>query len=265
MKMKIKEWEYLLVSVLLLTMILSFSTIHTLYSRQAELTNRINELESVCDHNDLLLEQIKESEKTIKSMEERLMDLEKMLFNFKRTTRIISGNDNDNELSGYEKENNIASRGISEKVKWTPTTMPLDMPSGVSAEKYESAFKGTPLEGIGEMLVFVGAEMEINDLVLAGVIAHETDWGNSRLAREKNNLAGLNACGDVYNNAFSFDSRIDSIMFLGNLLVTKYCPGGKFFGGSYDLKGVGVKYAEDPLWAEKVAGCMKKILDKCEN
>lgn len=257
-KIKIKRWEFLLISILILTIILSFSIVNALYSRQEELVNEIEKLEYVHSQNILLNEQIQESKDILEDMEKRLDSLEKMLFNLKRMSVIIEGS-NENE---FVQINKISSRGQEEQ--FTATTMPLNMPSGISAERFENAFRGTALEGIGEMLVFAENETGINSLILAGVIVHETGWGSSRLAKEKNNLAGLNACGDAYNNAFSFDSRIDSIMFLGNLLSTKYCPGGKFFGGGFNLDGVGVKYAEDPLWAKKVAGCMKIILTKSE-
>ena len=49
-------------------------------------------------------------------------------------------------------------------------------------------------------------------------------------------------------------------MFLAELLAVKYAPGGCYYGGSFDLRGVGVRYASDPGWAEKVAGCVKKIV-----
>ncbi len=51
-------------------------------------------------------------------------------------------------------------------------------------------------------------------------------------------------------------------MFLARLLATHYAPGGKYYGGSHDLQGIGVKYASDPGWAAKVAGCVKYIVKR---
>lgn len=62
----------------------------------------------------------------------------------------------------------------------------------------------------------------------------------------------------------AFDSRAGSIMFLAELLAVHYAPGGKYFGGSFDLTGVGVRYASDPAWARKVAGCMRVIMQRAE-
>ena len=99
-------------------------------------------------------------------------------------------------------------------------------------------------------------------MVLAAIAAHESGWGRSKLARDKNNLAGLGAYdGQEYSAGIRFDSRASSIMFLAELLAVKYAPGGCYYGGSHDLQGIGARYASDPLWAEKVAGCMKMIAE----
>ena len=106
--------------------------------------------------------------------------------------------------------------------------MDIMTPSGMSEEDMETALKGTGLEGIGESLVEAEGETGINALVLAGICAHESGWGRSRIAKEKNNLAGLGAYdGQEYSAGIRFDSRADSIMFLARLLATHYAPGGK--------------------------------------
>ena len=97
-------------------------------------------------------------------------------------------------------------------------------------------------------------------MVLAAICVHESGWGRSKLARERNNLAGLGAYdGAEYSRGIAFDSRAASVMFLADLLATKYCLGGCYYGGSFDLEGVGVRYASDPRWAAKVAGCVVLI------
>ena len=139
-------------------------------------------------------------------------------------------------------------------------TMPITQPSGLDAAFFERAFAGTELVGIGEALIAAEAETGVSALVLAGICTLETGWGSSRLAREKNNMAGLGAFdGREDECGFAFDSRDESILYLARLLAVDYAPGGQFFGGSHDLAGVGVRYASDPAWASKVAGCMGAI------
>ncbi len=142
------------------------------------------------------------------------------------------------------------------------TSEPIKRPSGLDANFLERAFAGTELAGLGECLIAAEADTGISALILAGIIAHESGWGTSRLARDKGNLAGLGAYdGQEYSAGIRFDSRADSIMYLARLLATHYAPRGKHYGGSHDLQGIGVRYASDPGWAAKVEGCMKIIAE----
>ena len=129
--------------------------------------------------------------------------------------------------------------------------MDIMTPSGMSEEDMETALKGTGLEGIGEALVQAEEATGINALVLAGICAHESGWGTSRLAREKNNLAGLGAYDHSPGSAICFESREECVMFLARLLRER--PGS--------LEEIGTWYAADPGWAAKVAGCMRVIVE----
>ena len=163
-------------------------------------------------------------------------------------------------LLELEQERAMSSRGGRQL---TLGTMPLTTPSGYSAARFERAFAGTELAGIGEALVAAEEDTGINALVLAGICAHESGWGASRLAKDKCNLAGLGAYpGAEYSAGITFGSRAGSVMFLAELLAVKYAPGGCYFGGSFDLAGVGVRYATDPGWARKVAGCVRSIAER---
>ena len=260
--MRIKRWQFLIVSTLLVTMILAIACLSDAWTRQEKLELQLQELEGVNELNEQLIHQLRDSRELIKVMDERLVELETMLLNLQRMQRIVNGVD---AGAGFEAAplSSLSSRGGRETL--TAVTMPATMPSGFSAGKFERAFKGTGLEGIGAALVAAEAEHGINAVLLAGVIVHETGWGGSRLARDKNNLAGIGAYdGNEYECGFTFDSRTGSIMFLARLIAVDYAPGGKFFSGSHDAEGIGVRYASDPRWAQKVAGCMRLILQRAE-
>ena len=90
------------------------------------------------------------------------------------------------------------------------------------------------------------------DVVLAAICAHESGWGRSKLARERNNLAGLGAYdGREYACGMTFDTRADCIDYLARLLAGR--PG--------TLTEVGAWYAEDPGWSAKVGACVKIIAE----
>ena len=236
--MKVKPWQFLLVSTLILAGILAFHA-----ASQA----RQDELRALEQEREQQIQQLQDLRRQLQKASDRLEELETMLLNLRQMERIVA--------------RSVPSRSGRPDA----TTIPVTTPSGFSAARFERAFAGTPLAGIGEALVQAEAETGINALVLAGIIAHESGWGTSRLAQEKQNLAGLGAYdGAEYSSGITFDSRAGSIMFLARLLATHYAPGGKHFGGSHDLQGIGARYASDPRWAEKVAGCMRVIMQRAE-
>jgi len=192
--MKLRRWQFLLISMLIILIILALGT----------------------DRYFALVRQAQEQ------------------IRLQRTEQIVSGT--------------LPSRGGHQ---CTATTMPVTTPSGFSAARFERAFAGTPLAGIGEALVQAEAETGVNALILAGICAHESGWGQSRLAREKNNLAGLGAYDDAPGRAMRFESRAECVMFLARLLRER--PGS--------LEEIGTWYASDSRWAVKVAGCMRIIAE----
>ncbi len=228
---------FLTVSVLIVAGALAVSTVSQ--ARQ----ERLRELEREKEQQ---LQRLHEIRQQLDEAAERLETLETMLLNLRRMEQIVT-----------------RSAAPSRSGRLDATTMPVTTPSGFSAARLERVFAGTGLNGIGGALVAAEAETGINALLLAGVVAHETGWGQSRLAREKCNMAGLGAYdGSEYSSGITFDSRAGSIMFLARLLATHYAPGGKYFGGSHDLAGIGARYATDPAWAQKVAACMRVIVGR---
>ena len=190
--------------------------------------------------------QLDATQEQLRLMTERVSDLERSYEDISSVWRAID-------------DSRHLSRGHSHSAK----TLPVDSNSYFTEQMFEKAFAGTGLEGIGSALIDAEADYKVNAVILAGIIVLETGWGNSQLAKNKNNLAGINACGsNVYANATHFNSKNDCVYHLAKLLSTHYSPGGKYFGGSYDIQGINKRYAEDPKWSSKVAGCMKIIFNK---
>lgn len=105
--------------------------------------------------------------------------------------------------------------------------------------------------GLGPALVAAEAETGVNAVLLAAIIAHESGWGTSALARDKNNMAGLGAYdGREYSAGMAFATREESVMFLARLIARKPCG---------TLDEIGAWYATDPAWPAKVAACVEKI------
>lgn len=101
--------------------------------------------------------------------------------------------------------------------------------------------------------VYINAAMELAFAI------HESGWGMSAIARDKNNLFGIDAYDhDPYNSAKSFDSIQACIeyhvqYFLGTRYFdpTYHVAFGTNFGNKY--QGMNYKYASDAYWGEKIA------------
>jgi beta-N-acetylglucosaminidase len=225
-----KRWQYLLFSTALAVIVLAVGTGSYLAIVRQE---RLEALEQTERDAEAYLEKLREARDQLREAEERLEALEDMLLNLHQMQQIAE-----------------RSAAPSRGGRITLATMPLTTPSGFTAERLERVLADTGLAGLGQ--AFYGAEKAygVNGVVLAAICAHESGWGASRLARERNNLAGLGAYSAGMGMAF--ESRADCIEYLARLLAGR--PG--------TLAEVGRWYAEDPGWAAKVAGCVRGLVER---
>jgi beta-N-acetylglucosaminidase len=94
---------------------------------------------------------------------------------------------------------------------------------------------------------------------------HESGFGTSRIARDKNNIFGMNATdSNPYGNATGFETLQDGISYHAHYYVSnKYLNymADVYNGGALGNKGAGfnVSYASDPYWGEKIASIYYRI------
>ena len=99
----------------------------------------------------------------------------------------------------------------------------------------------------------------VNAIIATGIAANESAWGKSKIAKQKNNLFGLNAVdsspGESANYYPSTDACVKEFtqyhMSKGYLFPKDW----RYFSGALGNKasGINVKYASDPYWGEKAA------------
>lgn len=145
------------------------------------------------------------------------------------------------------------------------TNYDLRTPSNLTGEQIEVILRGTELEGLGttyaEAEIFYG----INALVLVGISAHESGWGTSKLARERNNLFGFQAYDSDIDKAMYFDSKEECILHVARHLSEKYLsPDGRYHKG-YTLSDVNYYYASDEKWSVKIASMMGRFVNQLES
>ncbi|WP_261131755.1 S-layer homology domain-containing protein [Bacillus sp. Marseille-Q3570] len=131
-------------------------------------------------------------------------------------------------------------------------------------DTYKSKYPTSPLEGTGEIFKMVEEKYGVNALYFLSHAIHESAWGTSRIAVDKNNLFGLGAVdSNPYENAITFDSLEEGIEEAAvKYIIPKYFTEsnpiyhGAFLGNK--TMGMNVKYASDPYWAEKIGAYMYK-------
>ena len=147
--------------------------------------------------------------------------------------------------------------------------MDLTEPSGLTLSDYKTILGYNPSDKnsifADNYEAFYNAEQKygVNGIFIAAIGIHESAWGNSYLAKEKNNLFGYRAYDrDPINSAQDFDSYEDAINVVAEALSKNYLtPTGSFFNG-YTVESVNKKYATDKAWHEKVFSYMELLYDK---
>ena len=103
----------------------------------------------------------------------------------------------------------------------------------------------------------------INGIFLASIGIHESAWGTSYIAKEKNNLFGYKAYDrDPVNSAQGFENYQECIETVAQALSTNYLSSsGRFYNGA-TLSGVNTRYASDENWSTKVFKYMEYLYGK---
>ena len=189
-----------------------------------------------------------------------------------------------NPNSKFEEENiinNNTSEGTANSKTKTPLSfdMALNKPSGLTLEEFkkvltDSKDKNKIFQNNAEYFYYIEKQYNINGVFVSAVGIHESSWGTSKIAREKNNLFGYGAYdSNPYNGAYNFSNYSECIDLIARVFVKYYLnpkgtaiyDGEKAQGTYYNgptLSGVNTKYATDKNWANGVYNHMKYLYNK---
>ncbi|WP_282020314.1 S-layer homology domain-containing protein [Planomicrobium okeanokoites] len=122
----------------------------------------------------------------------------------------------------------------------------------------------SPLAGSGAYFKQIEETHKVNALYLLAHAIHESGWGTSLIAQDKNNLFGYGAVdSDPYRGAYSYATFKESILDAAVRINKNYHQvEGSYYNGSIlgnKALGMNVRYASDPLWGEKIGGHMYRI------
>jgi beta-N-acetylglucosaminidase len=109
----------------------------------------------------------------------------------------------------------------------------LKQPSGLTADIINKVLDGTPLEGLGDAYIKAEKETGVSALFLLGVSVHESKWGNSKFARERNNIFGYKAYDSDPDKTEWFSSKEECILVVAKSLSENYLVAdGKYYNGT---------------------------------
>lgn len=158
--------------------------------------------------------------------------------------------------------------------------MALNKPSGLSLEQFKKIFANEPkdtknvFKNNAQYFYYAEKQYNVNGVFLAAVAIHESGWGGSSIASNKNNLFGYGAYDrNPYESSYQFNDYSEGIDLVArvfakyylNLAGTKIYDGNKALGTYYNgptLTGVNVRYASDKNWANGVYTWMKYLYKK---
>lgn len=124
---------------------------------------------------------------------------------------------------------------------------------------------GSKMKNTGNQFVSNQNTYGVNALLMAGIAANESAWGNSNICQTKNNLFGLNAVdsspeasADVYASVNECIRQFSNAWMSRQYLnPSNWKYKGAFLGNK--ASGINVSYASDPYWGEKAAAIAWKL------
>jgi flagellum-specific peptidoglycan hydrolase FlgJ len=135
--------------------------------------------------------------------------------------------------------------------------------SKLTEEHIAQIFEGSSLadNGLEKTILEIEQEYGINSYFTIAVMKIESGHGKSKIAKEKNNLFGLNAIdSDAYNKAYSFKTKGESVRKFGQLISKYYVD-----KGYTSVEKVANKYCQaNPKWSALVMSIMKSDYKKLQ-
>ena len=190
---------------------------------------------------------------------------------------LSEGLSNINPLKKEQDGENAKELSKEELVSRVSFDMDISQPSGFSLEQFRKVLQNKSLdknkifENNCDYFYYAEQEYGINGIFLASLAIHESGWGTSRIALNKNNLFGFQAYdGNAYSSSKHFNSYSEGIDLVARVLIKYYLNsngtiiyGGDIADGRYyttsTIKGVNKYYASDFNWANSIYRIMLEL------
>lgn len=188
-----------------------------------------------------------------------------------------------NLTSSYTTPNIVEKNRIQRILIKVNINMELNKTSGLTLNDYKKIFTGLSSDTNkifeNNYTAFYNAEKQynINGIFLASIAIHESAWGTSQIATDKNNLFGYGSYDETpYESSMEFTDYAEGIDTVAKSLVKYYLnpSGTKIYGGEtaaawyYNgptLQGVNTRYASDTQWHTKVYSYMETLYNRLQS
>lgn len=123
----------------------------------------------------------------------------------------------------------------------------------------------------GQADIFLEAEKKhgVNAFFLIALAGHESGWGTSRLAQDKNNYTGFSAYNhSPYESGTDFQNLRDCIMHTASRINEKYLTKGGDYHNGYGTEEVNIRYAvlddgsPNYEWSKSINEIAKSLVKK---
>lgn len=142
--------------------------------------------------------------------------------------------------------------------------LPLRGKSGYTQNELKTAVNGraasdSKMYNTGNLFVDNQNTYGVNALLMVGIGANESAWGASSIAKNKNNLFGINAVDSSPGSSATSFSSVNACIkdFAETYMSKRYLRAGyTYYNGGFcgdKASGINVRYASDPYWGEKAA------------
>jgi beta-N-acetylglucosaminidase len=139
-------------------------------------------------------------------------------------------------------------------------TLKVNALSNMSKLDIDNITKNTSFNDIPNSILYLEKKYYINAFFMIAVAKLESANGYSHLAKDRNNLFGYNAYGDVDKNAKHYNSSNESFKDFAQLIRNNYINKGLL-----DIYDIGSVYCESSDWAGKVQDIMLYDLNYLRN
>jgi beta-N-acetylglucosaminidase len=212
------------------------------------------------DHNNItkLQNDIEQTKQSQKELNEKIQTVADQQVKLNQITQELLTKEEKRALS----ISNLQSRGFNRytDISANRDLTPEDMDKIINTwDKHVKG--GTAFKGHGAAFIAASKKSGLNPIIILAHAATESKWGNSEIAREKNNYFGINCVDSNPDAGFNMGNDLDSGIIAGAMWIKK-----NFYNNGYEsLQAMtNGNYASDQNWANeilKIANASVRILE----